>query len=100
MSRDRVKTKVDRSGEVDFGTLLFHQSFLSGESLQSDGDLEQPSSGGVLQDLDGRPLRGHSRHPWPLHSLWLCLLWDLCCCSLVACTLEGRKLMRVNGVKH
>ena len=71
-----------------------------GESLQPDGDIEQPGGGGVLQDLDGRALWRHCWHSGTLHPLRLCLLWDLCCCALVACTLEGRKLIKVNGIKY
>ena len=90
MSRDRVKTKVDRSGEVDSGFLLeILNCFLVGQGLQPDSNLEQPGRGGVLQDLDGRPLRGHCWHSWPLHSLRIRLLWHFCCHSLAACTLEG-----------
>ena len=98
MSRDRVKTKVDRSGEVIFGTRLVHSKIFLfiGQGVQPDGDLEQPGRGGVLQDLDGRPLWRHSWHPGPLHTLRLCLLWHFRGHSLVACALEGRSSLQFN----
>ena len=89
MSRDRVKTKVDRSGEVDFGTLLFHQSFLQVKAFSQTAISNNQAvveycrtsmaalSGGTAGILGLSTLYGFAFYGISVVTLWLLVLWKV-----------------------